>query len=87
MADLLLRGSHDSVTLIAAPADFGKTTLLASWFATALSTPEDDHLVARVALDERDRTTDLRVTSDEVACYLSDLIGFDLTAADMSPQP
>ncbi|MCW2766289.1 MAG: ATP-dependent transcriptional regulator, MalT-like, LuxR family [Nocardioides sp.] len=55
LADLLRRGSHGPVTLISAPAGFGKTTLLASWFATAPSTPDDDHLVAWVSLDERDR--------------------------------
>lgn len=52
LAELLLRGSHGPVTLISAPAGFGKTTLLASWFATA---PYDDLPVAWVSLDERDR--------------------------------
>ncbi|HET7476732.1 MAG TPA: LuxR C-terminal-related transcriptional regulator [Dermatophilaceae bacterium] len=55
LADLLLRGSHGPVTLVSAPAGFGKTTLLASWFATPPSTPDDDHLVAWVSLDEGDR--------------------------------
>jgi LuxR family transcriptional regulator, maltose regulon positive regulatory protein len=55
LTDLLVRGSHCSVTLISAPAGFGKTTLLASWFATAPSTPAGDHLVAWVSLDEGDR--------------------------------
>jgi LuxR family transcriptional regulator, maltose regulon positive regulatory protein len=55
LAGLLLRGSDGPVTLVSAPAGFGKTTLLASWFATAPSTPDDDHLVAWVSLDERDR--------------------------------
>ena len=35
LADLLLRGSHGPVTLVSAPAGFGKTTLLASWFTAA----------------------------------------------------
>ncbi len=55
LTDLLLRGSQGPVTLVSAPAGFGKTTLLASWFATAPSTPDDDHVVAWVTLDERDR--------------------------------
>ena len=55
LSDLLLRGSHGPVTLVSAPAGFGKTTLLTSWFATAPSTPDDDHRVAWVSLDERDR--------------------------------
>src|SRR3954452_19872802 len=55
LADLLLRGSHGPLTLISAPAGFGKTTLLASWLATAPHTPDEDHAVAWVSLDERDR--------------------------------
>jgi LuxR family transcriptional regulator, maltose regulon positive regulatory protein len=55
LADLLLRGTHGPVTLVSAPAGFGKTTLLASWFATVPSTTDDDNLVAWVSLDERDR--------------------------------
>ena len=54
LADLLHRGAQGPVTLISAPAGFGKTTLLTSWFATGPS-PHDDHHVAWVALDERDR--------------------------------
>ena len=54
LADLLLRGAQVPLTLVSAPAGFGKTTLLASWFATATSTP-DGHVVAWVSLDERDR--------------------------------
>ncbi len=55
LADLLLRGSGVPVTLVSAPPGFGKTTLLASWFATTLSTSPDGHRVAWVTLDERDR--------------------------------
>ncbi len=55
LADLLRRGSHGPVTLVSAPAGFGKTTLLASWFALAEDTSDDDHVVAWVSLDERDR--------------------------------
>ncbi len=55
LSDLLLRGSHAPVTLLSAPAGFGKTTLLTSWFAAAASTQADDHRVAWVSLDERDR--------------------------------
>ena len=43
LSDLLLRGSRGPVTLVSAPAGFGKTTLLTSWFATAVSTQDDDH--------------------------------------------
>ena len=54
LADLLLRGAQGPVTLVSAPAGFGKTTMLASWFTTAPSAPDDDQLVAWVSLDERD---------------------------------
>ncbi len=39
LADLLQRASHAPVTLVSAPAGFGKTTLLASWFSTGHPTP------------------------------------------------
>ncbi len=55
LLDLLRRGSRCKVTLISAPAGFGKTTLLASWFGAASSTPRRGHRVAWVSLDERDR--------------------------------
>ena len=59
LADLLLRGTRDRLTLVSAPAGFGKTTLLASWFATPPSAPDDDpdgrRPVAWVSLDEGDR--------------------------------
>ena len=54
LADVLLRGSHAPVTLISAPAGFGKTTLLASWFAAGPTSPDSGQLVAWVSLDERD---------------------------------
>lgn len=55
LADLLLRGSRGPVTLVSAPAGFGKTTLLASWFAKDATTSHDDRRVVWVSLDERDR--------------------------------
>ncbi len=55
LADLLLLGSQVPVTLVSAPAGFGKTTLLSSWFASPPSTLDGEHLVAWVSLDQRDR--------------------------------
>lgn len=55
LSDLLLRGSHRPVTLVSAPAGFGKTTLLASGFTTAPPALNDGHRVAWVSLDARDR--------------------------------
>ncbi|WP_395656413.1 LuxR C-terminal-related transcriptional regulator [Nocardioides sp.] len=45
----LERAEEAAVTLVSAPAGFGKTTLVASWLAG------DDRPVAWVSLDERDR--------------------------------
>ncbi len=54
LAELLQRASDSPVTLVSAPAGFGKTTLLASWLS-ADRNGDDDHPVAWVSLDERDR--------------------------------
>jgi LuxR family maltose regulon positive regulatory protein len=47
---LLGRGTAGKLTLLAAPAGFGKTTLLATWF-----TRDAGHPTAWVSLDERDQ--------------------------------
>ena len=49
--DLLARGAHARLTLVSAPAGFGKTTLLANW----LSAGPAGRATAWVSLDERDR--------------------------------
>ena len=54
LADRLRHGAAAPVTLVAAPAGFGKTTLLTSWFATRPPDAGHDHPVAWVSLDERD---------------------------------
>jgi LuxR family maltose regulon positive regulatory protein len=55
LAELLQRGSRAPVTLVSAPAGFGKTTLLTSCLATGRRGPDGVHPVAWVSLDERDR--------------------------------
>lgn len=55
LSELLQRAAHAPVTLVSAPAGFGKTTLLASWFATRLPGPGGNDPVAWVSVDERDR--------------------------------
>jgi LuxR family maltose regulon positive regulatory protein len=52
--DLVQRGATATLTLVAAPAGFGKTTLLGGWLATA----RGDQRTAWVSLDERDRDAD-----------------------------
>jgi len=48
----LLRGSDARLTLISAPAGFGKTTLLTAWLAAAAT---ENRTVAWLSLDESDR--------------------------------
>ncbi len=55
LADLLQRGAHAPVTLVSAPAGFGKTTLLSGWLAARAADTEDGEPVAWVSLDERDQ--------------------------------
>ncbi len=51
LRERLARGAHARLTLLAAPAGFGKTTLLAEWLAGATA---QDRSVAWVSLDESD---------------------------------
>ena len=51
LRDLLDRGWHARLTLLSAPAGFGKTTLLAEWLARSSST---GRAVAWLSLDESD---------------------------------
>jgi len=51
LSERLSRGAESKLTLISAPAGFGKTTLLAEWLATA---PAGRHSVAWLSLDQAD---------------------------------
>jgi LuxR family transcriptional regulator, maltose regulon positive regulatory protein len=51
LSEALSRGAESGLTLVSAPAGFGKTTLLAEWLAGA---PRDGRSVAWLALDQRD---------------------------------
>ena len=55
LAALLARASEAPVTLVSAPAGFGKTTLLSTWLSRDPARPGDGGPVAWVSLDERDR--------------------------------
>jgi LuxR family maltose regulon positive regulatory protein len=50
LRELLSRGAESKLTLISAPAGFGKTTLLAEWLAAA----PDRRSVAWLSLDQAD---------------------------------
>jgi LuxR family transcriptional regulator, maltose regulon positive regulatory protein len=51
LSERLSRGAKSALTLVSAPAGFGKTTLLAEWLAAA---PADGRSVAWLSLDRRD---------------------------------
>ena len=51
LSERLSRGAESALTLVSAPAGFGKTTLLAEWLAGA---PADGRSVAWLSLDQRD---------------------------------
>jgi LuxR family maltose regulon positive regulatory protein len=51
LSERLRRGAASKLTLVSAPAGFGKTTLLAEWLG---GTPDDDRCVAWISLDPTD---------------------------------
>ena len=51
LSERLSRGAESTLTLVSAPAGFGKTTLLAEWLAAA---PADGRSAAWLSLDQRD---------------------------------
>ena len=51
LSERLRRGAESALTLVSAPAGFGKTTLLAEWLAVAAA---DERSVAWLSLDPRD---------------------------------
>ena len=51
LSERLNRGAESALTLVSAPAGFGKTTLLAEWLAAA---PADGRSAAWLSLDQRD---------------------------------
>ena len=51
LSERLSRGAESALTLVSAPAGFGKTTLLAEWLAVAAA---DGRSVAWLSLDQRD---------------------------------
>jgi LuxR family maltose regulon positive regulatory protein len=54
LAERLDRGSASKLTLISAPAGFGKTTLLTEWLAAGPAAPADRRLAAWLSLDRGD---------------------------------
>lgn len=75
-------GLHGKLTLISAPAGFGKTTLVAEWISS------DDHATAWLSLDESD-SDPVRFLTYFVAALetIAPQIGADIMNPLRSPQP
>ena len=56
LSERLSRGAESALTLVSAPAGFGKTTLLTQWLAAA---PADGRSAAWLSLDQRDNDPSL----------------------------
>jgi LuxR family maltose regulon positive regulatory protein len=69
LSERLSRGAESALTLVSAPAGFGKTTLLAEWLAVAAA---DGRAVAWLSLDQRD---------NDPALFWTYLVGALKTAA------
>src|ERR1019366_8821514 len=54
LSERLDRGTASKLTLVSAPAGFGKTTLLTEWLAAGPAGPADERLVAWLSLDRAD---------------------------------
>jgi LuxR family maltose regulon positive regulatory protein len=54
LSERLDRGTTSKLTLVSAPAGFGKTTLLTEWLAAGPARPAGERLVAWLSLDQAD---------------------------------
>jgi LuxR family transcriptional regulator, maltose regulon positive regulatory protein len=54
LSERLDRGTASKLTLVSAPAGFGKTTLLTEWLAAGPAAPGNERLVAWLSLDRAD---------------------------------
>jgi LuxR family maltose regulon positive regulatory protein len=54
LSERLDRGTGSTLTLVSAPAGFGKTTLLTEWLAAGPAAPAGERLVAWLSLDRAD---------------------------------
>jgi LuxR family transcriptional regulator, maltose regulon positive regulatory protein len=54
LSERLERGAASRLTLVSAPAGFGKTTLLAEWLAAGPAAPAGERLAAWLSLDRGD---------------------------------
>lgn len=85
LSERLSRGAESKLTLVSAPAGFGKTTLLAQWLAAR---PTSDRFAAWLSLDQSDNEPGLFWTY-LVSAFQSAVSGAGATALSLlqSPQP
>ena len=84
LSDRLNRGAESALTLVSAPAGFGKTTLLTEWLAAA---PADGRSVAWLSLDQRDNDPVLFWTYLVAALKTAQGPGADALSFLEPPQP
>jgi LuxR family maltose regulon positive regulatory protein len=85
LSERLSRGAESALTLVSAPAGFGKTTLLTQWLAAG---PADRRSVAWLSLDQRDNDPGLFWTY-LVAALKTAVQGVDASVLSLlqSPEP
>ena len=84
LSERLSRGAASALTLVSAPAGFGKTTLLAEWLAAA---PADGRSVAWLSLDRRDNDPALFWTYLVAALTTATPVGASALSLLQPPQP
>jgi LuxR family maltose regulon positive regulatory protein len=85
LSERLDRGAESALTLISAPAGFGKTTLLAEWLSTV---PADPRSVAWLSIDQRDNDPALFWTYVVTALHAAEPgVGAGALALLQSAQP
>ena len=84
LSQRLSRGAEAALTLVSAPAGFGKTTLLAQWLA---ATPAQGRAVAWLSLDERDNDPEMFWTYLVGALKAAQGAGAAALARLQPPQP
>jgi len=85
LSERLSRGVESALTLVSAPAGFGKTTLLTQWLAAA---PADGRSAAWLSLDQRDNDPALFWTYLAAALKTAALgVGAGASSLLRSPQP
>src|SRR3984957_12692465 len=84
LSERLSRGAESALTLVSAPAGFGKTTLLAEWLAVAAA---DGRSVAWLSLDQRDNDPALFWTYLVAALKTAQGPGADALSLLQPPEP